>query len=1801
MNSNIFQKLTLGIRHQHYGKSAESFKIKGTLVHKEANHITLHLGDNKMLEVQLKGDIEGEIGETVVVDKKDFVKSKLYDESDTKVLDEISEEESEAELLRKLDIPVNETTKNALTVLEKHGMKISKENIQAFVSAKEHLEQVVEGLDYDTAIKLLKKNVDISEEALQKLAVGIQEVKGEKEGFSLRKLFMRKKELSTEDAEKISMRLYGSKMGKDIIDTMKALHKAEMDITKKNIHRIHDVIRKVDDLQDIKEETIIDAVKNKIDATVDYLYKLKNAVVKGKIQPQKHIGQAVANLYETTSYRAPQVTEKDLRTMEEDIRELLAREEVKATEEAVRLSKDFVKAGLDLTKANIEKVQEIKEAIKELKDHLNYEKTAELLGNGIEVEKEEITELVKQIKESEDEKIKRSEGTEKVTEEASVKETSREMIEEIKELMKSIENKIPQTTDEKALHELKKKVAELKDKIVEVEKLKIPEVAEKEKNEMLQQLKNIMIEVENIRNQEDMKKIQAEKISVEKTEGEKEKSEDTEIEKPLGELVEKIREKEIEVKNLLGKLEKLEKVENEKLIELIKEEKSINIKTLMALVDKREKTLKFSKASEGLEVSRVSSAEARVVADTSLRLAKMLNQLKDLKFDTVAFQMNNKLPMTLKTLSTSQELLEVREEVQHLTEKSGETAAKEVEKLQERSQGLAKHLQQYMKETVKLPKIAMANTMEAIKSFIDKNGEKLGLTAENKDIEAVQALVKNSIPLSKENIAKLYETNLHVENITENLTTTTVDKSLQEGLQLEEVEVKDLAEYIENQTVKEMPKEATQEVAKKAAEEIKEISRETVKEISVEIDKHLKEIKIKAAELEEKMPREAFEAVKEAVAKLKVPEIEGKEEKKILQQLKDAIVEVEKIKPQEHAMKTDEERINVEKMLTEVVEKLEEKEVIIKNLLGKLEKLEQVESEKSNNIKTLKFSKASEGLEVSRVSSAEARVVTDTSLRLAKMLNQLKDLKFDTVAFQMNNKLPMTLKTLSTSQELLEVREEVQHLTEKSGETAAKEVEKLQERSQGLAKHLQQYMKETVKLPKIAMANTMEAIKSFIDKNGEKLGLTAENKDIEAVQALVKNSIPLSKENIAKLYETNLHVENITENLTTTTVDKSLQEGLQLEEVEVKDLAEYIENQTVKEMPKEATQEVAKKAAEEIKEISRETVKEISVEIDKHLKEIKIKAAELEEKMPREAFEAVKEAVAKLKVPEIEGKEEKKILQQLKDLIVEVEEMKVQENTEEVSAEKIGSVKTEIEKIKMEQAEIKQTDVKGVQIQSQKTGVERRIAREKEEVLQQVKDAIAEIEKLQPQENKEKVDVVETIDPEQGKVGTKALSLGFQRLEMLERLEKIEMGTLIFQIKNQLPMTIEALELSQKLLQGEIEAIEMQEGTQLRFPKELPLGTDIIIKNYLKENTPQLGAIAEEKNIKEVIRNLLENNLSLNRSNLQKVYQFQKHLEAIKEGLTTDLLEKIEVQGMTLDKILLKDLRDFIEREIPADLLQEENVLKDEMLKGLLQSMEGITYQQKDSILSLLLKNAIPVTLKEVQNLSFFLGNQQQIGYQMKEILKAIEKSPRKEIKEVAFKMRELLREVDEALKVGKIEGNRPYEEFGRLLKQLETKTHLLDNESKTSLQKSGEKLLDSLEIQMHLNKEDTVLQLPVMMGDQLKNLQIYIMKDKKGSKKIDPRDMSILLNFDTNTMGNVNVYVGVNYKRVVMKMGLNHQEDQQLIAKYENQLKELLQEMGYELKDLSFRVEEEQHILTMADEVATNEKRKKSLLDVKI
>lgn len=57
---------------QAYSKQMNSFKIRGTLVFKNGTDIKLDVGDQKILSISLKGELNAKLGDTVVIDKKKY-------------------------------------------------------------------------------------------------------------------------------------------------------------------------------------------------------------------------------------------------------------------------------------------------------------------------------------------------------------------------------------------------------------------------------------------------------------------------------------------------------------------------------------------------------------------------------------------------------------------------------------------------------------------------------------------------------------------------------------------------------------------------------------------------------------------------------------------------------------------------------------------------------------------------------------------------------------------------------------------------------------------------------------------------------------------------------------------------------------------------------------------------------------------------------------------------------------------------------------------------------------------------------------------------------------------------------------------------------------------------------------------------------------------------------------------------------------------------------------------------------------------------------------------------------------------------------------------------------------------------------------------------------------------------------------------------------------------------------------------------------------------------------------------------
>ena len=174
-------------------------------------------------------------------------------------------------------------------------------------------------------------------------------------------------------------------MGKDIYDSIIALHKEKIPINKQNIERVVEVIHKLHALKDYKDENFVKVLKDDLPLNIETLYKLKHSYNNKKLN--KNI---TSSLYEQFTI------EREISL--EDILILLKELDIEENEENIKLLREFFINEVEITKENYEKVIYMKANLKELINILDEENVAKLIETGKDPLKEEIPSLIEKIK-----------------------------------------------------------------------------------------------------------------------------------------------------------------------------------------------------------------------------------------------------------------------------------------------------------------------------------------------------------------------------------------------------------------------------------------------------------------------------------------------------------------------------------------------------------------------------------------------------------------------------------------------------------------------------------------------------------------------------------------------------------------------------------------------------------------------------------------------------------------------------------------------------------------------------------------------------------------------------------------------------------------------------------------------------------------------------------------------------------------------------------------------------------------------------------------------------------------------------------------------------------------------------------------------------------------------------------------------------------------------------------------------------------------------------------------------------------
>lgn len=402
------------------------FDVEGVLLEKNGKNIKIEKTlNNKVVEysLRLKEEVEENLGQDIKVRKEDIVSYKVEEkEEKTKDTEETVRAE---EIISELGLEYTEENIRMIEHLLKNGIQITKTNIKSYVKSREYLNKVIDKLDTTNSIKLMQKGINLEEESLQKIAEALESIEDQKPAKFLRKILKLDKELTYKEAEIISKEIYGQKMGKDIYDTIIQLHKEDLPITKENIDKTMEVLKKLKNLKTVENDSYVKILNEEKKFNIENLYRENNSYTTTSI----NVNQDAKDFESFTILEETNID--NLKTILSDL-------EIEETGENLNILREFIVNDMNIDKDKYEEIISMKTAVKDLLELLDTKDISKLNRDDRNILEENIYSLVDEFKKEDIAKRTVIESTEKEIDTQSIEKEIEVNTDELKEQLKNL-------------------------------------------------------------------------------------------------------------------------------------------------------------------------------------------------------------------------------------------------------------------------------------------------------------------------------------------------------------------------------------------------------------------------------------------------------------------------------------------------------------------------------------------------------------------------------------------------------------------------------------------------------------------------------------------------------------------------------------------------------------------------------------------------------------------------------------------------------------------------------------------------------------------------------------------------------------------------------------------------------------------------------------------------------------------------------------------------------------------------------------------------------------------------------------------------------------------------------------------------------------------------------------------------------------------------------------------------------------------------------------------------------------------
>lgn len=336
--------------------------------------------------LNLKEEKDVEVGESVTIDREEINSMKVEKK------EEIPQEDIEdiGRILKALGLQDTRANVEMVNKLIKQGVKPTKINIDNYMRNMDSLNKIEENLSLDNLVKVLDKRVDLEDLNITEILDLLENT--EKKESKFLDLFKINKDLNYKEAEGISKKIFGQKMGKDVYDIIIVLDREDIEISKENIEKSLEVLNKLSDIKNLETVDYVKVLDRELEFTINNLFKVKNNYTNNKLEENKYAGTIeIGTINKEADYNS--------------VLEVLKMEGIEENIENISLGREFILMDLDIDKNQFEKIKDMKKSIEYINEELTKTEVARLIEVDIDMLNSDINqlrEIVKDIKDGED-------------------------------------------------------------------------------------------------------------------------------------------------------------------------------------------------------------------------------------------------------------------------------------------------------------------------------------------------------------------------------------------------------------------------------------------------------------------------------------------------------------------------------------------------------------------------------------------------------------------------------------------------------------------------------------------------------------------------------------------------------------------------------------------------------------------------------------------------------------------------------------------------------------------------------------------------------------------------------------------------------------------------------------------------------------------------------------------------------------------------------------------------------------------------------------------------------------------------------------------------------------------------------------------------------------------------------------------------------------------------------------------------------------------------------------------------------